>query len=195
MLKPKRTNASNKTLSNLFIIILVLIFIGTFNRNELSSQTSSNSQQSTTGSSASKDLNAKINQIKVWYKEIKDSEKKYTRNNKASINDEGGEVSVTIYKDGNEIKEICSGIAGPGDCGEVITIFYHNSLPFFVLYESECFVDNKTTKDVNRYYLDNGKLIQYLEGTAKKNIKPGTKEFIDAENTLQDYIEQIPSID
>jgi hypothetical protein len=138
-------------------------------------------------SAQSEDINLKIKNIKTWYKEIQSNRNRFTKKN-IDFPDEGGiERSVSILKSGNELKIIIIGEAG-GDCGEGNTIYYKNSQPFFVLYEYECFVGNIETKDVNRYYLDNGKLIQFLEGNKKKVIKPGTSEFIFAESNILEII-------
>ena len=135
------------------------------------------------------DLKSKLNDIKFWYKEIKDNEKKFTKKI-ISVPTDVGEEGYTIYKSGNEVKIIVQGKNGGGDCAESNSIYYRNGVPFFVLYESECFVDNKTTKDVSRFYIDNGKLIQYLEGNAKKNIKPGSDEFNNEEKMILRIIDE-----
>ena len=134
------------------------------------------------------DLKAKIANIKVWYKEIKGKEKTFKV--KTIEESEPNSGYYKIFKDGIETKIII--FAYSTDGGDYQKSFYYkNGKVFFVLEENGLILDGKmTVYDINRFYWDDGKLIQYLAGKDKKKIKVESNEFKHAQNQLSILIQE-----
>jgi hypothetical protein len=118
----------------------------------------------------------KIDEIKKEYKSIQSKQKSFKTSNKVFEDEGGGEgEEVTVMRQGNEVKLITK--YSLADKIDGYSIYYKNNLPFFIIYEFEDFEASgkSSTKDVSRYYFENGKLIQFLQGTKKKNISPDSK--------------------
>ncbi len=160
----------------LSLIIFVFITISQFNITEINAQDNSKN-----------DLKSKIDKIKAQYKEIKSIESSLKKKS-INLDSEDEESSLDIFRMKNEIKKVIQSSAG-GDCGEVYEVYYFQNKAFFVLNISECFVGEKTTRTEKRYYLDNGKLIQFIEG--KKTINENSEEFKQAEVGILSVLDSI----
>ncbi len=158
--------------------LLLLAFFITLNFQSYSQENSKN------------DLKSKIDKIKSQYKAIKSIESSLKEKN-ITLDNEEGESSLKILSLKNESKEIIYRITS-GDCGDAYEVYYFQNKPFFVLYSSECFVYEKTTKTEQRYYLDNGQLIQYIEG--KKTIKENSEEFKQAQESITYQLKEISDL-
>lgn len=143
---------------------------------------------------AQTDLKAKIDFIKNEYKAIMASTGKmkvktlYRGESEEKFVTSREEASTTyidelnIYRDNGVVRYVTFKSQGEMGSGTISFYFFENKL-FFMFDEAQ--LEDEEGNDasyINRYYLENGKLIQFLKGKAKKDIKPGSQDFKDAQN-------------
>lgn len=102
--------------------------------------------------------------------------------------------NVDVYKQNGSVRYIV--IESNGELGSSKLSFYFKDGNLFFLLDEFNGEDEEgnDASNVNRYYIDGGNLIQFLAGKAKKNIKPNSAEFKQAQAFVTEKYNSIKSL-